>query len=65
MDQARSAKSPKARRTLYNAAFKIVARDRPLIYLWYPNNYTGVLSNVSGVSVFGDGLIRPALAQFK
>lgn len=65
MDQARSAKSPKARRTLYNAAFKIVAKDRPLIYLWYPNNYTGVVNKVNGVSVYGDGLIRPALSQFK
>jgi peptide/nickel transport system substrate-binding protein len=65
MDQARSARTLKARRTLYDAAFKIVARDRPLIYLYYPNNYTGVLNKVSGVNVYGDGLIRAAFAQFK
>jgi peptide/nickel transport system substrate-binding protein len=65
MDQARSARTPKARRTLYNAAFKIIAKDRPLIYLWYPNDYTGVLNKVSGISVYGDGLIRAAFAQFK
>jgi hypothetical protein len=42
-----------------------VAKDRPLIYLWYPNNYTGVVNKVTGVNVYGDGLIRPALSQFK
>lgn len=58
MDQARSARTQKARHTLYNAAFRIVLKDRPLIYLWHPNNYTGVSKKVAGVNVFGDGLIR-------
>jgi peptide/nickel transport system substrate-binding protein len=62
MDHARYAVSLKARRHLYNLAFKQLAKDLPLIYLWHPNNYTGVVNRVKGVKVFGDGLIRPEFA---
>jgi peptide/nickel transport system substrate-binding protein len=65
LNNARHAKSLSARRTLYRAATRIIRSDRPLIYLWHPINRFGVSNNVSGVKVFGDGLIRAEFAQFK
>jgi len=63
MDGARASRKLSARKAAYNKAFKQVQKDRPLIYLWHPNNYTGVNKNVKGVQVFGDGLIRVAFAS--
>jgi ABC-type transport system substrate-binding protein len=37
---------------------KIIHRQRPLIYLYHPVNYYGVSKKVTGVVVYGDGLIR-------
>ena len=39
-------------------------QDAPLIYLYRQKNFTGVASNVVGVQVYGDGLIRFAHAGF-
>ena len=63
MDGARASRKLAARKAAYYKAFKIVQKDRPLIYLWHPINYTGVSKKVQGVQVFGDGLIRVALAS--
>jgi peptide/nickel transport system substrate-binding protein len=63
MDGARASRKLAARKAAYYKAFKIVQRDRPLIYLWHPINYTGVSKKVKGVQVFGDGLIRVAFAS--
>jgi peptide/nickel transport system substrate-binding protein len=63
MDGARASRKLAARKAAYYKAFKIVQRDRPLIYLWHPINYTGVSKKISGVQVFGDGLIRVAFAS--
>jgi peptide/nickel transport system substrate-binding protein len=63
MDGARASRSLKARKAAYDKAFKLVQKDRPLIYLWHPVNYTGVSKKVKGVQVFGDGLIRVAFAS--
>jgi peptide/nickel transport system substrate-binding protein len=63
MDGARVSRSLKARQAAYDKAFKLVQKDRPLIYLWHPINYTGANKNVSGVQVLGDGLIRVAFAS--
>ena len=41
---------------------KIIHRDRPLIYLYHPVNYYGVSKKVTGVQVYGDGLIRAQYA---
>jgi peptide/nickel transport system substrate-binding protein len=65
LNNARHAKSMAARRTLYRAAIRIIRSDRPLIYLWHPVNYFGVTNKVTGVKVYGDGLIRAEFAQFK
>lgn len=63
MDGARASRKASARKAAYNKAFKRVQKDRPLIYLWHPINYTGVNKNSKGVQVFGDGLIRVAFAS--
>jgi peptide/nickel transport system substrate-binding protein len=64
LNGARKSVSEKARITLYTAAMKIIHRDRPLIYLYHPINYYGVSKKVTGVSVFGDGLIRAYYAGY-
>jgi peptide/nickel transport system substrate-binding protein len=58
LNGARKSVSEKSRITLYSAAMKIIHGQRPLIYLWHPVNYYGVTKKVSGVVVYGDGLIR-------
>ena len=63
MDGARASRSVRARKAAYYKAFRLIQKDRPLIYLWHPINYTGVNKNVKGVHVFGDGLIRVAFAS--
>jgi peptide/nickel transport system substrate-binding protein len=65
LNNARHAKSMKARKTLYRAATRIIRGDRPLIYLWHPINRHGVSNTVTGVKVYGDGLIRAEFASFK
>jgi peptide/nickel transport system substrate-binding protein len=63
LDAARTNTNQSKRRALYNQAFGIVLQDRPLIYLWHPQNFTGVSKKVKGVRVYGDGLIRAAFAS--
>lgn len=62
---ARKSVTTKSRTTLYNVAMQIIAQQVPLIYLYYPVNYYGVSNKVTGVQVYGDGLIRAYNAQFK
>jgi peptide/nickel transport system substrate-binding protein len=65
LDNARKAATPKARKTLYNAAYRVLRTELPLIYLYYPVNRHGVTNNVKGVRLFGDGLIRAYFAEYK
>jgi peptide/nickel transport system substrate-binding protein len=58
LNNARRSVLEKSRITLYAVAMKIIHRQRPLIYLYHPVNYYAVVKNVTGVKVFGDGLIR-------
>ncbi|HSC90671.1 MAG TPA: ABC transporter substrate-binding protein [Gaiellaceae bacterium] len=64
LNNARRSVTQKSRITLYSAAMKIIHRQRPLIYLYHPVNYYGVSKKVSGVKVYGDGLIRAGNAGF-
>jgi len=64
LNGARKSTLQKSRLTLYTAAMKIIHRDRPLIYLYHPVNYYGVTKKVTGVTVYGDGLIRADYAGF-
>jgi len=64
-NNARKAATTKARVASYRAAVKQVLKDLPLIYLWHPVNRVGASRTVSGVQVYGDGLIRSQFAGFK
>jgi peptide/nickel transport system substrate-binding protein len=64
LNGARKSVTTKARNTLYRAAMKIIHNDRPIIYLYHPVNYYGVSKKVSGVQIFGDGLIRAQFAGY-
>jgi peptide/nickel transport system substrate-binding protein len=63
-NNARKAATQGARIVSYHAALKQVLKDLPLIYLWHPVNRFGVVKTVSGVKVYGDGLIRAQFAGF-
>ena len=43
---------------------KIIHSQRPFIYLYHPVNHYGVTKKVTGVQVFGDGLIRAQFAGY-
>ena len=64
LNGARKSVSQKSRITLYSAAMKIIHSQRPLIYLYHPVNYFGVTKKVTGIKVFGDGLIRAQFAGY-
>ncbi len=65
LDNARKAATAKARKTLYNAAFRTLRSELPLIYLYHDVNRHGVTTNVKGVRLYGDGLIRAYFAEYK
>jgi peptide/nickel transport system substrate-binding protein len=62
---ARKSVTTKSRDTIYKAAMKIINTDKPLIYLYHPVFYFGISKQVTGVSIYGDGLIRAQFASFK
>jgi len=64
LNGARKSLTTKSRDTLYHAALQVINADKPLIYLYYPVDYFGVSKNVTGVQVYGDGLIRAQFAAF-
>jgi len=64
LNGARKSVTTKARDTLYRAAMQIIHRDRPLIYLYHPIYYYAVSKKVTGVQIFGDGLIRAQFAGY-
>ena len=49
----------------YHIALAQIAKDVPLIYLYYPINRFGISNKVGGVQIYGDGLIRAQFAGFK
>lgn len=64
LNGARKSLTATSRDTLYRAALKIIHGDRPLIYLYHPVYYFAVSKSVTGVQIYGDGLIRPAFAAY-
>ena len=64
LNGARRSVSTKSRDTLYRVALQIIHRDRPLIYLYHPIEYFAVSKNVTGVQIYGDGLIRAQFAGY-
>ena len=64
LNGARKSLTTKSRNTLYHAAMQIIHSQRPLIYLYHPVNYYGISKKVTGVQIFGDGLIRAQFAGY-
>ncbi len=64
LNGARKSLTTKSRNTLYHAAMQIIHAQRPLIYLYHPVNYYGITKKVTGVQIFGDGLIRAQFAGY-
>jgi peptide/nickel transport system substrate-binding protein len=62
---SRKALTTTARKTLYRAALRIIAADRPIIYLYHSIRFAGVSKNVTGVELYPDVQLRVASAQFK
>jgi peptide/nickel transport system substrate-binding protein len=58
LDRAREVTDVAARRAAYEAAWKQVGADLPLIYLWQPRNLAGVSRRVAGFRLLADGLYR-------
>jgi peptide/nickel transport system substrate-binding protein len=65
LDNERKAASTQARLVDFHAAFAQAAKDRPVIYLYHVVNRDAEATNVGGVQLFGDGLVRVAFAGFK
>jgi peptide/nickel transport system substrate-binding protein len=65
LNNARKAATLKARQTLYRAAQQVIINDRPLIYLYHPVTRAGIATNLSGVKIYPDTLLRVANAQYK
>jgi len=61
----RKAASTNARLVDFHAALAQAAKDRPVIYLYHLVNREAEATNVGGVQLFGDGLVRAAFAGFK
>jgi peptide/nickel transport system substrate-binding protein len=61
---ARASSDLDERRQLYGELLTLVREEVPIIYLYRQVNLTGVADTVTGVEVFGDGLLRFAHAGF-
>jgi peptide/nickel transport system substrate-binding protein len=62
---ARKAATLKARQTLYRVAQQIILNDRALIYLYHPVTRAGVQTQLTGVKLYPDTLLRVANASYK
>ena len=58
LDRSRATADLGERRALYDAVWKQVHADLPLIYLWTPRNVVGLSAKLSGFSYLADGLLR-------
>lgn len=64
IEAARASSDLAERQELYGELHSIVRQDVPIIYLYRQKNLTGVADTVTGVEVYGDGLLRFAHAGF-
>lgn len=65
LDEVRGEGDKAKRAELYGQVAEIVNQDAPLVYLYRQRNLTGVSSDLEGVQVYPDGLLRVAFAGFK
>jgi peptide/nickel transport system substrate-binding protein len=64
LDNARQQDRLSDRKKAYRTAITIIRNQRPLIYLWHPINRDGISKKVTGLRLYGDGLIRAQFAGF-
>jgi peptide/nickel transport system substrate-binding protein len=62
--KSRSTTDTGARRDLFGQVITQLHKDLPIIYLYRLKNFTGVDKKVTGVQMYGDGLMRFAHAGF-
>ncbi|MGH3660787.1 MAG: ABC transporter substrate-binding protein [Micromonosporaceae bacterium] len=62
LDTARGQQDPDDRAKTYAEMIDKVQDDNPLVYLYRQRNLTGVSTDIGGVQVFQDGIIRVAFA---
>lgn len=58
IERGRTESDPKRRAAIYGQLTKAVADQHTLIYVYRQKNYVVAAENVSGISVYGDGLVR-------
>ena len=63
LGNGRKALTERARKTLYRVAQQILIEDRPVIVLFTPIRYAGLASNVTGVKLFQNIILRVEYAQ--
>jgi len=64
LDQGRGELDKAKRTQIYSQASQMIMDESPLIYLYHDKYFTGLGKNVTGVQVFGDGLLRFKEAGF-
>jgi peptide/nickel transport system substrate-binding protein len=62
---ARKAATEKARQTLYRVAQQIILKDRPLIYLYHGVTRAGISTQLKGLKLYPDTLLRVSNASYK
>jgi peptide/nickel transport system substrate-binding protein len=65
LEGARTAGTTNARKKLYREAVRLVLDDRPLIYLDHPVTYAGISTQLQGVRMLPDTVLRVAFASYK
>lgn len=58
LGEARAVADPEQRKTLYGKATGIYLADLPTIPLYHPNWFYAACSNVGGITIYPDGLLR-------
>jgi peptide/nickel transport system substrate-binding protein len=64
LDQGRTELDKAKRTQIYSQASQMIMDESPLIYLYHDKYFTGMGKNVTGVQIFGDGLLRFKEAGF-
>jgi peptide/nickel transport system substrate-binding protein len=58
LTKARHVAEPAERKTLYDQATEIMAREVPRLVLWHRRVFTGFSTRVQGFTPYPDGIIR-------
>jgi peptide/nickel transport system substrate-binding protein len=64
LEKARVSTDVAERRDLYGQVVTQLHKDNPLVYLYRQSNLTGFTSDITGVQVYPDGVVRIARAGF-